>query len=171
MLNLHCILLSLVLFLSTPGCDAGGDDGGVAAGTFEVSISGAVSTDLRGQAAFGAGRDAQTGNQGFVINLQNGSQMVVLTLIDQPRPGAGSYPVARFGPGVDVDSIPDGQFVATVSVGSNVFASEGGTIRLSRSTTDEIVGEVDFTARSLLSAGEVTVRGQFSATGRDVGTL
>lgn len=157
----------------------GGDDdngtgpGGGGNGSFSAAVTGDVETSFSGNAYHGEGEDEQ-GNQGYGIVLtevaagnQNGG---VLTFV---RIGSGSLPAGEYPVKNPSDELQDGDVVALAldTEGNEVvaiFASTGGTLHISSSSSNQIKGSFDFEATGVVFADpetqlNVTVEGNFTA--------
>lgn len=144
-------------------------NGPVDEGSFTGTVSGDISLALSGTSVFGV--TTQGGRQGFVIALdQKGAtqfdrDVVVLGRFNTERPDVGTFTII---PGACTTCSPDdfdaGYVFQRANGESGFFISESGTLQITASSADQIVGSVSFQA-VVLSGGSgatnVTVTAQF----------
>ncbi|GAB5519633.1 MAG: hypothetical protein RhofKO_18840 [Rhodothermales bacterium] len=163
---LSSLILSLFL-ISASGCDSNGsDDPDDFAGTYEATVSGAISQDYSGVSWFGASAQGQQTVDGFGVGM-GASVMTtnpVFSIASTQRPSEGTFSLGQ--------TLDGGSLVATFSAGgAQVYISTSGTLRITRSTNDRLEGTFEFTATNPLpGAGTVTVSGEFKAKGTDIGS-
>jgi hypothetical protein len=135
-------------------------------------VTGALSADLAGKAVFGPVRGAGAAPGSFSLELGTYSARgaVIFSRISSERPQVGVYDISTFGSA----NAGIGDFHVLVSLGSvehplGVFRAVTGTVTISQSSPDRIVGHYEVRAVGFLAADadnedrEITVRGGFSA--------
>ena len=150
-------------------------------GSYTGTVSGDISLTLSGTAVFGVA--SQGGSQGFVIALdQKGAtqfdrDVIVLGRFNTQRPEVGTYAVI---PGACTTCSPDdfdGGYVFQRANGeSGFFISESGSMQVTASSGDEVVGSVSFTAVVLSGSGsssatDLTITAQFRAVPGQIPTV
>lgn len=134
-------------------------------------VSGATVTTLAGNALFGPTQAGGLVPAGFSLTLgaYSESGAVTFSRIGAARPEIGTYTVRPLAPGAAGDA-----FHALVSLGgpespAGAFRAVGGTVTITLSTDDQVVGHYEIRARGFLASDpedeerEITVRGGFSA--------
>ena len=162
---LSSLLLSLFLLIAS-GCDSNdGTDAEDFAGSYEATVSGAISQEYSGVSWFGASVQGQQTLDAFGIGMGTtvATTNPVFSIASNQRPSEGTF---TFGQTLD-----GGGVVATFSAGgAQVYISTSGTLRITRSTDDRLEGTFEFTATNPLpGAGTVTVSGEFKAKGTNIG--
>jgi hypothetical protein len=137
-------------------------------GSFTASITGDLTSSLTGRAVFGVG--TQGSNQGFVIALerQGSSQIdrdvIVVGRLNTQRPGEGTYPIVSCAGGAcGNDDFDAGYVFYRTSGESGLFLSESGTLTITESSAEQIVGTMTFDAPSALSMDQITITASFTA--------
>ena len=149
------LLLGLLAFTA---CDSG--DGALA--HFDAALTGAVTADLAGEAAFGP--VVEDGTPHFRILLLADEEAsdgtdgsVGFYFEDDARPAAGSYSVGTDGDvGVSI--------ILTDAQGSVSLVGVEGTLTVTESGPDGMSGTFEFDAETLFGGGETSIAGAFTAT-------
>ncbi len=141
--------------------------------THAATVSGAMTATLAGSAVFGPVRQTRSA-LGASFSLELGTQSergaVVFSRVNGERPGVGTYRITPLGPGAEGAN----DFHAVVSLGSvelpvGVFHGFSGSVTITQSSDERIVGRYELKAVGFLAADpevenrEITVRGGFSA--------
>ncbi len=156
--------LALAVAIACSETNGPGDEG-----SFTGTISGDLALTLSGTSVFGV--TTQGGRQGFVIALdhkgatQFDRDVIVLGRFNTERPVVGTFTII---PGACTTCSPDdfdaGYVFQRASGESGFFISESGTLQITASSAEQIVGSVTFQA-VVLSGGSgatnVTVTAQF----------
>lgn len=142
-----------------------------------AKVTGAVTATLAGQAVFGpvVGAEACVGascSASFSLELgaYSDSGAVVFSRVSSERPRVGTYKVEPLTDGAE----DAGEFHALVSLGSaaaptGAFRAVRGTVTITQSSADRIVGQYEVEAVGFLAADmdnedrRITVRGGFTA--------
>jgi hypothetical protein len=140
--------------------------------THQTTVTGALTANLAGKAVFGPVRGTGDLPASFSLELGTYSDKgsVVFSRVSTQRPKTGVYEISTFE--TPTDGADD--FHALISLGSvehplGVFRAMSGTVTISHSSEDRIVGEYEVHAVGFLAADadnedrEITVRGGFSA--------
>ena len=147
----------VALLAACSGDDPVDLEDGLGSGSFEGSVSGSVSTSLSGQAWFVSG--SGSGDE-FVLALIGGSGGTLFVhRPDSGRPGTGSHPLG------DPLAAATSTYVLG-SVGGTTFESSTGTLEITSSSTDAVVGSIQFQGPSETSSGDhgtVSVSVSFNA--------
>jgi hypothetical protein len=175
------IRLSLAGLALAVGVACGEGTGPADEGSFTGTITGDLSLTLSGTSVFGVA--SQGGSQGFVIALdQKGAtqvdrDVIVLGRFNTQRPEVGTYAVI---PGACTTCSPDdfdgGYVFQRASGESGFFISESGTMQVTASSEDEVLGSVSFTAVVLAGSGSsgatnLTIAAQFRAVPGQIPTV
>ncbi|HUF69772.1 MAG TPA: hypothetical protein VMM79_14100 [Longimicrobiales bacterium] len=152
----RAIPVALAVILSATACGNGGpsdpDDGDNAAGTFQASISGAVSASFTGPAIF-----SSIANEGFVLALTSSvsgnPEFVQVVHSDAGRPATGSHVIGE----VDGTAMWGTAFAA-----GSLIQSTGGTLTIT-SSGDRLRGSLQFQGTLAETGGAVTVTATFNA--------
>ena len=152
---------ALVLALLLPACsDSGGPSN---QGSFSATVTGDLSLAFTGRAVFGVA--TQGTQQGFLIALERqGStqvdrDVVVLARFNTQRPAAGTYAIVSSSCNTCTDDDFDAGYVLYRPSGDfGFFASETGTLTITESTAERIVGTLSFDAVWVLSSDNITAR-------------
>lgn len=151
----RCFGLAFLLAVAACGGDdpAGLDDNN-AAGTFQASVTGAITGSFSGNAtflsqandAFGLGlfTSATTGQQFVQVNRENGG-----------RPGTGTFTIH--------DGSSGGQFIALASIQGVGITSNSGTMTITSSSASEIQGQISYQGTISGGGGNVTITASFRA--------
>jgi hypothetical protein len=137
-----------------------------------ATVEGALSATLAGEAVFGPVRGAGSGTASFSLELGTYSDKgaVVFSRVSGERPAAGVYDISTFETGEEGSN----DFHALVSLGTvaqplGVFRAVTGTVTITQSSAERIVGHYEIRAVGFLAADaenedrEITVRGGFNA--------
>ncbi len=141
--------------------------------THTATVSGAMTATLAGSAVFGPVRQTRSAlGASFSLELGTRSERgaVVFSRVNGERPGVGTYRITPLGPGAEGPN----DFHAVVSLGSvelpvGVFHGMSGSVTITQSSEDRIVGRYELKATGFLASDlevedrEITVRGGFSA--------
>lgn len=165
------LLLCLVFAFTFVACDSGDDDDGGnggpgSIGSSNVTVSGAFSDSFSGSAAFGVAEDGSSFSLaifegGFPTTGAFGGAVIGIGR-DGGRPGEGTYPLDASSSGFGAGYASD----IGVTTGGTFVGNETGTLTITSSSSDRIVGSFTFTGPgSSLSGplGDATVEGSFSA--------
>lgn len=134
-------------------------------GSFTASITGDLTANLTGRAVFGVA--TQGTSQGFLIALerQGSSQVdrdvIVTGRLNTQRPAPGTYPIVSCAGGACGDDAFDAGYVLYRPSGDFAFFSssaDAGTLTITESTAERIVGTMTFDAEWLLSSENITAR-------------
>ena len=153
--------IALALALLVPACsDSGGPSD---QGSFAATITGDLTLSFSGRAVFGIA--TQGTEQGFLIALERrGStqvdrDVVVLARFNTQRPAAGTYTIVPSSCNTCTDDDFDAGYVLYRPSGDFAFfASEAGTLTITESTAERIVGTLSFDAVWVLSSDNITAR-------------
>lgn len=151
----------LALALLAPACsDSGGPSD---QGSFAATVTGDLSLSFTGRAVFGIA--TQGTQQGFLIALERqGStevdrDVVVLARFNTQRPAVGTYDIVSSSCNTCTDDDFDAGYVLYRPSGDFAFfASETGTLTITESTAERIVGTLSFDAAWVLSSENITAR-------------
>jgi hypothetical protein len=154
-------VVTLALALLLPACsDSGGPAG---QGSFSATVTGDLTNSFTGRAVFGIA--TQGANQGFAIALerQGATQVdrdvVILARFNTQRPGIGTYSIVSSACDTCTDDDFDAGYVLYRPSGDFAFfASESGTLTITESSADRIVGTLNFDATWILSSDNITAR-------------
>jgi hypothetical protein len=149
--------------------------------THAAAVSGALTATLAGSAGFGPVRQTRTAlGASFSLELGTRSERgaVVFGRVNGERPGVGTYRVTPLGPGAEGPN----DFHAVVALGSvelpvGVFHGVSGSVTITQSSENRIVGRYELTAVGFLASDpevenrEITVRGGFSAERAEAASL
>jgi hypothetical protein len=131
-------------------------------GTFEGSVSGAVSADMAGSAEFGT----YTG-EGFGLSMQSANPLVVLGIGQrrEARPAVGSYPVGQ----PEEEGVFFAVYMQQTPGGGVSFVSQSGEFTITASSEAELVGSFQFSAVQITpghveETQEIWVTGTFQAS-------
>jgi hypothetical protein len=128
-------------------------------GTFEASVSGAVSADFSGAAEFGI-----HAGEGFGLVLLPDTPLTLLGIghAAESRPAVGTYPVGR----PDEEGAFFGLLIHQTSQGAMSFISESGEFTVSVSTPSRLAGSFEFSAVAATPSGteDVWIVGTFEAS-------
>ena len=153
-------------------CSSGGGDDvtgtnppGGTVGSFNATVSGAMSATLSGSAAFGS--STVSGSQGFAIALvpTSGTNSIIFGRVNAQAPGTGTYQIADFA----TQSSVSGAMIAALIAGSGqsgqIYVSTSGTLTITSSSADEIKGNFTVSASAVTVSGTqaVTMTGTFTA--------
>ncbi len=140
--------------------------------SFTALVGGSVQTVLSGNAVFGPVGSTTSVPGSFSLTLGAYSDIgaVVFSRIAKGQPKPGTYRVTAFTGGPEKDD----EFHALVSLGSatnplGAFRGISGTVTITQSSPDRIVGRYDLHAVGFMAADtdederEITVRGSFAA--------
>lgn len=152
---------ALALALLVPACsDSGGPSN---QGSSSVTVSGDLALNFAGRAVFGIATQGE--QQGFAIALerQGTSQIdrdvILLARLNTQRPAAGTYSIVASSCNTCTDDDFDAGFVLYRPSGDFAFfASESGTLTITVSTAERIVGTLSFDATWVLSSDNITAR-------------
>jgi hypothetical protein len=140
--------------------------------SFTAEVTGEVQTILSGNAVFGPVRGPSNIPGSFSLTLgaysDNGAVVFSRVATGQPKPG--TYRVTAFTGGAEKDD----ELHALISLGSasnplGAFRGMSGTVTITQSSPDRIVGRYDLHAVGFMAADmndeerEITVRGSFAA--------
>lgn len=150
-----------------------GDDSSVSA-SFAVSISGVISRSLSGESAFhGQGNDPETGESLWGLVLEDGAGRSLVFIRNGQRPGEGRYTLDDSDVDDDLTAGEIGALYVEDAQGqvAAVFASIGGELVITESSSGTLKGTFDFPARGgaflggTPQEGTVNISGQFTAVG------
>jgi hypothetical protein len=152
--------LALLVTLAALGC--GESTGPTIEGTFEASVSGALSDEMSGTAEFGifAGEGL-----GLSFRTTDGAGLLGIGNLEEARPGPGSYTMG--------DPSEEGVFFALylrqTMGGAASLVSRSGTLVITSSTSERLEGSFSFAAFGTIAGDpgtelEVWIDGTFSAT-------
>jgi hypothetical protein len=140
--------------------------------THQSMVTGALTANLAGKAVFGPVRGTGDLPASFSLELGTYSDRgsVIFSRVSSERPGVGVYDIATF----ETTSDDAHEFRALVAMGSvahptGVFRAVSGTVTISQSSPERIVGEYEVRAVGFLATDmdnenrEIVVRGGFSA--------
>jgi len=149
-------------------CGDGGTEPAIG-GSFSATVAGDLQRTLSGTAVFGVETIGE--NQGFVIAMQRGNSaaldvdLILLGRFNTTRPVVGDYNVIS-GACQDCSANDfDGGYVYQRPGGaSGFFVSESGSVTVTKSVADTVVGTCDFIARSATNPDiAITITGSFTA--------
>ena len=134
-----------------------------------AEVRGAAEATVAGQAVFGSVHSS-TGSFSLELGAYSDGGAVVFSRVSSTRPKVGTYRVAPFDGGPE----SDGEFHALVSLGSvtapsGSFRAVSGTVTITQSSEDRVVGHYEVKAIGFLAAQPeiedrmITVRGGFAA--------
>jgi hypothetical protein len=147
-----------------------GDGTGPEPGTFSATVSGDLSLTLSGEAVFAA--DTIEGNALFAIALIRGdvgttdNDIILIGRETLARPGSGAYPIVS---GFCTDCSADDFDAALAIVRADdlgAYVSESGTLTISSSSADRIVGSGTMTLTAFISfqdAQDIAIELSFEA--------
>jgi hypothetical protein len=153
----------LAVTLAAAALACGDSTAPVNQGSFTASITGDLTASLTGRAVFGVA--TQGTNQGFVIALerQGSSQVdrdvIVMGRLNTQRPGEGTYPIVScVGGTCGADDFDAGYVFYRTSGDFAFFSSDAGTLTITESSAEKIVGTITFDGVWVLSSESVTAR-------------
>lgn len=163
-----------LLFL---GCSDDDPTGPQDEGSFTVSISGDISSSISGLAIFGSATDPESGDDAFVLwfatdtdDIESGENLW-FARYGTSRPGTGSYIIADVEDFDGEDWNPE-DFYSLYWGNDAVVWSQAGTLQISNSTDNRIIGSFEFSGIGIsMQDGEtidVTVEGEFDAVGGNI---
>ncbi|MBE0594770.1 MAG: hypothetical protein IH616_20485 [Gemmatimonadales bacterium] len=152
---------AIALALLLPACSDSGSPSGQ--GSFSATVTGDLTLSFTGRAVFAIA--TQGANQGFAIALerQGATQVdrdvVVLARFNTQRPGVGNYSIVSNSCNTCTDDDFDAGYVLYRPSGDfGFFASESGTLTITESTAERVVGTLTFDASWVLSSDNITAR-------------
>ena len=152
---------AIALALLVPACSDSGSPSGQ--GSFSATVAGDLTLSFTGCAVFAIA--TQGANQGFAIALerQGSSQVdrdvVLLARFNTQRPGVGTYSIVSSSCNTCTDDDFDAGYVLYRPSGDYAFfASESGTLTITESTAQRVVGTLTFAATWLASSPNITAR-------------
>lgn len=164
-------LFSLFLILSFAACDSADDgdgdgNGGGVLGDANVTIDGDVEGSLSGSAVFGM--DAPNNNFGIALFegdfIATPTGEFVFIGYEGGRPGEGEYQISND----ESDSVFVGVYTSDASnpTGGTLISAQNGTLTITSSSSDRVVGSFTFTGPVFSGTGTqgtATVAGSFDA--------
>jgi hypothetical protein len=155
------IVWPLLAVLAMAGCDDDGTSPGVG-GTFQATVTGEISAELAGAAAFGI-----YAREGFGVAMTptDVTHLIGLGQHAEDRPPVGTYEIT---PAEDAAEF-FGVYLRETAQGLWAFTSVSGELEITRSTASRVEGTFQLTARGYRAGdtsyqGEVEISGSFSAT-------
>ncbi|HEU5153175.1 MAG TPA: hypothetical protein VFU03_00435 [Gemmatimonadales bacterium] len=140
--------------------------------SFTAEITGEVQTILSGNAVFGPVRGPSNipGSFSLTLGAYSDNGAVVFSRVASGQPKPGTYRVTAFTGGAEKED----ELHALISLGSasnplGAFRGMSGTVTITQSSPDRIVGRYDLHAVGFMAADmndeerEITVRGSFAA--------
>jgi hypothetical protein len=140
-----CTVALVALLAACSGEDPLDLEDGLGSGTFEGSVSGSVSTSFSGQAWFVSGTGA--GDE-FVLALIGGSAGTLF--VHRPSSGRPSTGTHQLGD----PALPATSTYVLGSVGSTSFESSSGTLTITSSSVDAVVGSLEFEGPASTTSGD-----------------
>ena len=132
------------LLLASCDDDTGNEPG---TSTFNGEMSGAYSATLTGEAVFGVILGNGVKSSGFALILgDGGAARILLTTTSTPVPPVGTYEIVAPGFPAGADTVFTGTLGYTVGGVLEEFEISGGSITLSRSTHDAVIGNFELGA-------------------------
>ena len=164
MKNATTLLLSSIFLLTLAACDGdGGSDGDQQIpsqqGTFQATVSGAVSLDVSGT-AFSGTAGGPWGLAMTVTSAKSGGYQAISVLRHGVgRPSEGSYTVGNADP-------ESGDFYASATIDNVNYTGASGSFSVASSTEASVSGTFSITLRSgtVANPQTITVAGGFNST-------